>query len=254
MNENSADLAADSLKNFVLAGEQAESKPAENKQPEKKNTEIEITGTEEDLLSLFSGVDNILNSTSEEMVPPSAPISPENAAANSALETFLGVGAADAFSREEMPFGNLFGEETNTEPQEDADVLKILEGLEGIDLELDEDNPSVDGNNAAANSAIESFMGQQSAGTAERTTEKKNGKKDKKKGGFWSKLSLILFGEDEEEEEDGKSKKTIIGSDDAMEIEMIDIGIDNADNLALFGESVAAPTKEEKGKNCSFRF
>lgn len=245
---------------------------SEEEQPENKPAEADISGNEEELLSLFGDVDNILSGAKEQMntvntsVQKQPEISPENAAANSALEAFLGTGGIEV--EEPLPdgdfsVGNLFSDGSDdgqsAEPQDDVDVLKILEGLDGIDLELEEEGFGANGNDAAANSAFEAFMGQQTQATepAEEVPGKKKGKKEKKekkkadeKGGFLSKLGLILFGEDDEDEEGETSKKTIIGSDDADGIETIDIDMDSVDNLALFGEkpASAAPEKEEKGK------
>lgn len=246
------------LKSFDLEEEEEEA------EAESKPAEVEITGNEDDLLSLFGDVDSILNGAKEQMntvnasVPEQSEISPENAAANSALEVFLGAGTEESSSAGDFPMENLFGEEPvgsqGTVPQDDEDVLKILEGLDGIDLELEEDDFHAGGNDAAANSALEAFMEQQAAEPAEQTSgkkkEKKNNEKKKadKKGGFLSKLSLILFGEDDEDEEEEKNKKMIIGSNDANGIETIDIGMDNADSLDLFGEKPAAPPKKEKEK------
>ncbi len=209
---------------------------------------------EEDILSLFGDADSILSGVKEQM-----DFADTKNDSNAALEAFLGT-SGDAVKEEPLPMGDfsiesLFADEggQNTPPQEDADVLKILEGLEGIDLELEE-TTSVDEN--INNSALEAFMGQQAEATepAEERHEKKEKKrkKEKKKSGekkgFLSKLELILFGEDDEDE-DGKNKKTVIDFGDSTEIEEIDISGEDAENLFLFGESPAQAPKEEDEKD-----
>ena len=128
-------------------------------------------------------------------------------------------------------FADLFADDAASDaeetPQEDPDVLKILEGLDGIDLELEEE----DGTGAEDNqdfSALEGFLAASAAAeplpessdsgldidldgldfgeTAEADSapveEPKKGKKEKQSGektGFMNKLGLILFGEDDED-------------------------------------------------------
>lgn len=142
---------------------------------------------------------------------------------------------------EGFSFANLFaseGEENKESvPEEDADVLKILEGLEGIDLELDEVDESQSANEQSDFSALEGFLASSAAASSnsdastvptddvlsgfnfgdnlEETTSdadeqpKKQEKKTGEKGSFMSKLSLILFGEDDDEEEDLASLEDI---------------------------------------------
>ena len=224
-----------------------ENEKQKEKKTESQNVE-EITGAEEELLSLFNDVDGILNATNESMntVHLNETMGIENVVENSALEEFLGTvsSATDTFdtSSDDIFAKSLFAEEANTVPQEDEDVLKILEGLEGIDLELEEDMPDVYNIDAVVNSTTEVSA----EGISEKKKDKKQKKKTDKKDGFWSKLSLILFGEDDEEDD----KKVIIGSDEEGGVETIDIdiAIDDADNLALFGEAPSTSSKEEKGK------
>ena len=252
-------LNEDFFKEDLLSEDFQEKELSDDDLPEKQTAaEPEITGSEEDLLSLFGDVDNILSGAKEQMdtaVPVQGEISPENAAANSALEAFLGGGQGEikeiSLPTGEFPMENLFGEEAGgaqgtaqSLQEEDPDVLKILEGLDGIDLELEEENFDIGGSSSDA--ALENFMGQAEAVPEKKDKkEKKEKKKKEEKKGFWDKLGLLLFGEDDDEEEAGG--KTIIGSDNADGIETIDIGIDNADELALFGAS-PAPVKEEQGK------
>ena len=177
------------------------------------------------------------------------------------------------------------GEET---PQEDPDVLKILEGLEGIDLELDEEDSVPAGGNQdfsalegflAASAAdplpessdmdIESFAFEESAEPEEKSVEEKKAKKEKKAGektGFMNKLGVVLFGEDDEEDEEddfvlfkkkgtAKAKTKSVPQAGPAEEGNVTIGAASEDDLALFGDysgasAPTAPAEEEpkKGK------
>jgi hypothetical protein len=172
-------------------------------------------------------------------------------------------------------------------PQEDPDVLKILEGLDGIDLELEEDEAPAGGGQDF--SALEGFL---AASAAEPSTEasdlglgidldsldfgdategesaptEEKPKKEKKAGektGFMNKLGLILFGEDDEEDEDddfalfkkkgaGKAKTKAAPKAGATEQDNVAIGAASEDDLAMFGEysgaTPAAPAEEEPKK------
>ena len=142
---------------------------------------------------------------------------------------------------EGFSFDNLFASEgvesEETIPQEDADVLKILEGLEGIDLELDQVDEIQLTNEQSDFSALEGFLatGATASGNVDAITvptddvlsefsfgdnleeitsdadepSKKQEKKTGEKDSFMSKLSLILFGEDDDEEEDLASLEDI---------------------------------------------
>ena len=199
----------------------------------------EETGSEADVLSLFDGLDSILNGVQEES---------------------------------EDLFADDAGDSAPAEQQEDPDVLKILEGLEGIDLELDEeDSTSADGQDF---SALEGFLAASASdpvpqasdsamdfdldsfafdegGSDESAPQEEKAKKTKKekKTGFMNKLGLILFGEDDEDDEEedfvlfkkkgaakGKGKATPKPAPAATEQGDVVIGVASDDDLALFGE------------------
>ena len=201
-----------------------------------KSEELEETGNAEDVLSLFDGLDNILNGEKEpdvlEELTAEPAISVEEPMVAEVEEEPEVPMAEEGFS-----FANLFaseGEESKeTVQEEDADVLKILEGLEGIDLELDQVEVNQSANEQSDFSALEGFLatsaaasgnadasnteqvlnedvlsglnlGDDAEGTASDTDEqtKKKEKKTGEKEGFMNKLGLILFGEDEEEDEE----------------------------------------------------
>ena len=166
--------------------------------------------------------------------------------------------------------------------------MKILEGLEGIDLELDEEDSAPTGGNQdfsalegflAASAAdplpessdmdIESFAFEESAEPEEKPVEEKKAKKEKKAGektGFMNKLGVVLFGEDDEDDEEddfvlfkkkGAAKAKVKSAPQAGPAEQgeVTIGVASDDDLALFGDysgasASAAPVEEEpkKGK------
>jgi len=170
-------------------------------------------------------------------------------------------------------FSSLFaedGESAATEPQEDADVLKILEGLDGIDLELEDEELGTSDSAGQDFSALEGFLAASAAepqekgadteldglaseesteaNDAKQTGGKKKAKKEKKSGektGFMNKLSLILFGEDDEDEEEVAGKK-------ATDTSNVSIGVASEEDLALFGEytekAPSAPSAEDLKK------
>lgn len=181
----------------------------------------------------------------------------ESAQEESAVESSASDGGFD--------FASLFAEDgasaIDEGPQEDADVLKILEGLDGIDLELDDEDMGASGGAGQDFGALEGFLatsaaepmdenlaGEMDEFSFEEKTEtnedsaedKKKAKKDKKSGektGFLNKLGLILFGEDDEDEEETTGKK-------AVDLGNVVIGEASEDDLALFGDySEKAPSK-----------
>lgn len=245
-----------------------------------KLEDSEETGDEDDVLSLFDDLDSILKGgiepeavvfTEEPVVDistePEFEIPMEQESEVSAEpEIMPGMNFADLFAEESQTessvaqegatedtpaeggfsFANLFAsDEPESEadtPQEDADVLKILEGLEGIDLELDEEDDSQAEGGMADFSALEGFL---AASTAEESSESNDAisdnldeyadvsavKADKsapqksgEKNGFMQKLGLILFGEDDEDDEpvQGKSGSIIIGEADASELDALE--------------------------------
>lgn len=246
----------------------------------------EKTGDEDDVLSLFDDLDSILSGGSEQ------------SEAESDIESVPVMEAdMEPVAEEEPPvggdfnFADLFADDASSgadeTPQEDPDVLKILEGLEGIDLELDDEDSTPSGGGGDF-SALEGFLAASAAAPAtetpdlglnidldsldlgdfsetESTPVEEVPKKEKKSGektGLMNKLGLILFGEDDEEDEEEftlfKKKgaaKAKGNATPAAAQESAVIGEASADDLALFGEfsgaqPAAAPAEEEpkKGK------
>lgn len=192
----------------------------------------------------------------------------------------------------DFSFADLFADDdasgVEETPQEDPDVLKILEGLDGIDLELDEEDSAPTGGNQdfsalegflaasaadplpeSSNMDIESFAFEESAEPEEKPVEEKKAKKEKKAGektGFMNKLGVVLFGEDDEDDEEddfvlfkkkgaAKTKAKPVPQAGPAEQENVTIGAASEDDLALFGDysgasASAAPVEEEpkKGK------
>lgn len=196
-----------------------------------------------------------------------APVETEKAVQEEpAVESSVGDGGFD--------FASLFAEDgasgADAGPQEDADVLKILEGLDGIDLELEDDDMGVSGGEGQDFSALEGFLAASAAEPMETSEDteldgfsfdentdgndataqgKKKSKKDKKSGektGFLNKLGLILFGEDDEDEEEAEAGKK------AVDLSNITIGEASDEDLALFGEysekAPSAPSAEDLKK------
>lgn len=235
---------------------------------EKMGKESEETGEEEDILSLFDNVDSILNGAKEQMDTVDVPVSKEvsepevTEEQNAELEALLGA-KEPAVSEESAAF-----EVKEPVQQGDMDVLKMLEGLGDIDLELDDEDTSTPDGAAQDFSSLEGFLAASSLDNsmgssdmeaeelslnaeAAEETDKKSKKKEKKqkksseKTGFWSKLGLILFGEDDDEE-----KKEIIESD-LNEITEIELDEESMAAMGLFGdnsERPAAGAKEEPKK------
>lgn len=233
--------------------------------------ELEETGREEEVLSFLDDLDNILKGEKEsediimddlaketETKAESEFIIPEEI--NTAMEE--GFSFADLFASEE-------GERKEEAPQEDADVLKILEGLEGIDLASKEDE-NLFGNEQSDFSALEGFLTESITeannadeammlfGDAEselnfgdnfeeilpefsELQEEKNEteKKSEKKEGFMSKLGLILFGEDDEDDEFVKGGKN--GRSDF-------IGEASEEDLAMLEDITEKDKKDRKKK------
>jgi len=248
-----------------------------------ESAEVEETGDEEDVMSLFDDLDSILSGTNEQT----------EAEPGVQIESLFGEEPEPAFEMDAEPtteaepamggdfsFADLFADDAASDaeetPQEDPDVLKILEGLDGIDLELEEED-GVTSEGSSDFSALEGFLAAsaaaeplpeesdsgldidldgldfgESAETESATAEEpKKGKKEKKNGekaGFMNKLGLILFGEDEEDEEDdftlfkkkgaGKAKGKAKAAPAAGPAEQgnVSIGAASDDDLALFGE------------------
>ena len=211
-----------------------------------KMEESEGDGDEADFASLFDDLDSILNGDKnpetenavEEMLlaePDAETVSFRESEVNFAdlfaTEKNTEDAAETSVAEDSFSFADLFAADTTESkdevPQEDPDVLKILEGLDGIDLELDEVDMNQGADNQADFSALEGFLAASAAAGEEENTampgdisldtldfgdnaeaapaepNKKTDKKSKKageKGGFMNKLGLILFGEDEDEE------------------------------------------------------
>jgi len=265
---------------------------------EKLDTDSVETGSVEDDLSSFDDLDSILSGAKEQMEAVETIIEPQSTAEqeivseseeDESIEALLGLQDENTMDVEtpaqEEPavepsvneggfdFSSLFAEDggsgVNEGPQEDADVLKILEGLDGIDLELDDEDMGVSDGAGQDFSALEGFLAASAAeptdeNSAEKTDEfsleenaeangdtakgKKKSKKDKKSGektGFLNKLGLILFGEDDEDEEESTGKKNV-------DLANITIGEASEDDLALFGEYSekvpSAPSAEDLKK------
>jgi len=234
---------------------------------------VEETGNEEDVLSLFDDLDSILSGTSEqtEVEPEAEPEPAFEMDMEPVVEAEPAMGGdfslADLFADDDSPAV----EET---PQEDPDVLKILEGLDGIDLELEEEGSAESEDNQDF-SALEGFLaasavaeplpessdsgldidldgldfGETTETEGAPAEEPKKGKKEKKDGGqagFMNKLGLILFGEDDEDEEDdfvlfkkkgaGKSKANVAPKAGTAEQGDVAIGVASDDDLAMFGD------------------
>lgn len=140
--------------------------------------------------------------------------------------------------------------------QEDADVLKILEGLNGIDLGLEE-------NVAPSDDGIQEFGVLEDVLTDDGTehtvvdeiaeAEDKSPKKEKKDG-FLNKLGLLLFGEEEEDEEEDFVLFKKKGADQkpsetsSAEQGEVSIGVATEADLALFEDYSATPAPEEEPK------
>ena len=234
----------------------------------------EEAGDEEDVLSLFDDLDSILSGGSEQA---------EDVEAVPVFEADFAPGAEEATEPEEkaepelggdFSFADLFAEDGAADedetPQEDPDVLKILEGLDGIDLELEDEEttPSEGGQDF---SALEGFLAASAAepmqespnlglgidldsldfgepaeeeGVPAEGEKKKNEKKAGEKTGFMNKLGTILFGEDDEDDEEDdfalfKKKgagKTKTKAAPAAEQGNVTIGAASDDDLALFGD------------------
>ena len=259
----------------------------------------EETGSEEDVLSLFDDLDSILSGAKEKMEEPvmEEPVMEEPVMEESAPEEPMAEETVIEEPVVETPatggdfsFADLFADESSesveAEPQEDPDVLKILEGLEGIDLELDEEETPANNNQdfsalegflAASASEplpessdmdIESFAFEENMEPEDKAAEEKKTKKEKKTGektGFMNKLGLILFGEDDEDDEDdivlfkkkgaAKTASKAAPAPGPAEQGDVTIGVASDDDLALFGDysgtsASAAPAAEEpkKGK------
>ena len=300
-------LDEDFLREFEL--EMAKLEGASDAPEVKAEAEPAAAEDATDILSLFDGLDSILSGTSEQVseAEPEVPVTESETVEEAAVEATVVeepaienpvseeqnaqiealFGAGDSATETEEPlsmggfsFGDLFADESSEgsalqeEPQEDADVLKILQGLEGIDLELDEEEstgPSSVGESQNFD-ALEGLFGTDSAedvaveeSTEEAKKENKKNKKDKKTGektGFMNKLGLILFGEDDEDEEEekgkNKSKKKVTVEPELNEQGEVTIGVASEADLALFGDYSGAssstettekePEKGKKGK------
>ncbi len=230
----------------------------------------EEAGDEEDVLSLFDDLDSILSGGSEQA---------EDVEAVPVFEADFAPGAEEATEPEEkaepelggdFSFADLFAEDGASDadetPQEDPDVLKILEGLDGIDLELEDEEttPSEGGQDF---SALEGFLAASAAEPMQESSDLGLGidldsldfgepaeeegvptegekKKNEKKTGFMNKLGTILFGEDDEDDEEDdftlfKKKgagNTKTKAAPAAEQGNVTIGAASDDDLALFGD------------------
>ena len=164
--------------------------------------------------------------------------------------------------------------EAEAEPQIDdgeADVMKILEGLGDIDLELDGDADGMGierseeskanddalldflagGAMGAMDTAEEAVSGDLSE-TPEEITDSKDSKKKKKdkkkpvkngeKQGFMSKLGTLLFGEDDEEEETAKSAGQNVVTE-AVQSQEVKIQEFSDDTMDLFKDFTTAPSQ-----------
>lgn len=261
---------------------------------------VETVEKAEDVMSLFDDLDSILSGAKEKMeAEPEAEPEPEaEVPLEQEVEPVVIEEAVTEEAAVEEPaiggdfsFADLFADEPSESaeavPQEDPDVLKILEGLEGIDLELDEEDTAPAGGSnqdfsalegfLAASAAdplpessdlgIESFAFEEEADMESAPTDEKAAKKEKKTGektGFMNKLGFLLFGEDDEEDEDdfvlfkkkgtSKAKSKEAPAPGPAEQGDVTIGVASDDDLALFGDysgaASATPTEEEpkKGK------
>ncbi len=147
-------------------------------------------------------------------------------------------------------------------PQEDPDIVKILEGLDGIDLELEEDESVTIPFSESLDMDIASFEVEKDVETENIPVEKSGSKQSDKKSGWLDKLSLILFGEDDEDDEEepfilfkkkGSSKAKSVQNTEHGEQTDVKIGIASEDDLALFGEyfdtvESSVPSEEEPKK------
>ena len=237
-----------------------------------ESTVAEETGDEEDVLSLFDDLDSILSGASEQTeAEPEVEAEP---AFEMDMEPEV---EAEPQVGGDFSFADLFADDASADveetPQEDPDVLKILEGLDGIDLELEEEDNAPSESNQDF-SALEGFLAASAAEPASETSgldlgidldsldfgddaetgsapaEEKKAKKGKKTGektGFMNKLGLILFGEDDEEDEEddftlfkkkgaGKAKGKATPAAGPAEQGNVSIGAASDDDLALFGE------------------
>ena len=234
--------------------------------------ELEETGREEEVLSLLDNLDNILNGEkeSEEIMMHDLAEEPEEKV--EAESEFIIPEEINTAMEEGFSFADLFASDEVKDKeeisQEDADALKILEGLEGIDLEAE---GSLFANEESDFSALEGFLTESITETnnadaaamlfgdsesefdfgdnleeilpefselskEENKKEKKSGEKD----GFMSKLGRILFGE-EDEEEDEPVKGREKGISDV-------IGEASEEDLAMLEDITEKDKKEQKNK------
>lgn len=190
-------------------------------------TEVtEVTGGDEDDLSFSDNLDSIISGAKEKMEVEQKP-------------------------EEKLP------------EQDDPDVIRILESLDGIDLGLEEDNSIAVPVSEFSDIDIESFGAEQDV-EAEKIPEEldNKAKQSGEKSGWMNKLSLILFGEDDEDDEEEpfilfkkKGSPKAKNGQNAEHGEQTDgkIGIASEEDLALFGEyfdtvESGAPSEEKPKK------
>lgn len=258
------DLTDDFLKNFEMALEEMDEKNA-------AQNELEESGSEESeyVEELFGNLDSIISGTSDV-----SEIANEDFVVEDFSDDDVGMDALSAMmetSEEENVAESI--PELIPEPQVDdteADVLKILEGLGDIDLELEMNNEGERSEESVANdNALLDFLSADAMMGSENPVEdtlvvdennqkvpendkkkKKSSKKEDKKG-FFSKLGTILFGEDEEEAEASKPvEKAANTSEQVLEGGAVvqEFTDDALDLFKDFATVPSAPSKEERAE------
>lgn len=229
-----------------------------------EDTGYESQSDEESVQELFDALGSIMGGT-EEMA------SEEEATGEADF-------SVEDFSYEDIGTDIGSSEESPAIPEEDdaeAQVAKILEGLDGIDLELDDfggAGTEQTEESKASDDALLSFLAQTEdegalltvsetpeteAASEEPSDDKKNKKKEKdgEQKGFLGKLGTILFGEDEDEEEEKeKTTKTPVtpseqtGEAPEARIEEFSVGGEYDDLFKDFTTTSSAPveTKTEE--------
>lgn len=253
------ELSEDFLKNFEMALEEMEEKNASEDGNIEEESVEELFGN---LDSIISGVNDTTEVSNEDFQVEDFSYDDVGTDALEALQSI-----SEDFVSE--PVQEMIPELT-PEPQLDdaeADVLKILEGLGDLDLELEMDSNAEterSEESKANDDALLDFLAggvmseASDAGTDTSVAEdakdevsgdgkkkKKSAKKDEKKG-FLGKLGTILFGEDEEEAEVAKpEEETPKVSEDVLAGEA---GVQEFtdDTLELFKDFTTTPKTSDK--------
>ena len=247
------DLTDDFLKNFEMDLEEMDEKnESENEFVESEAEETEFVE------ALFGNLDNIISGIGDV-----SEASDEDFVVEDFSYDDVGTEVPSMQSVEESSMPKIM-----KEPQTDdgeADILKILEGLGDLDLELEMDRNDTDERSEESKANDDALLDFLAGGAMTETaelieekvvseeigeTESKDGKKKRKsakkdeKKGFFSKLGTILFGEDEEEEAKSSEKKIEISEDMLDEVAVVQEFTE--DSLDLFKEFITTPKAAAK--------